>query len=159
PLYEGGPGGKAGRGVRGRSRARDDVTAASVAHLSIASSWEDQAGWEDRSGGASQIGPSRDQRGPGAWRSEGLFAGEHVPDRCGEPAGDVDLRDFGTSLFPEPPLHPQVAPTVDGMAAGVDRRFQQRPPSVEGAKLRESAATIALTGLVHARTEPRVSRQ
>jgi hypothetical protein len=63
------------------------------------------------------------QRCRGTCRSEGLFAGEHVPDRCGEPAGDVNLRDLGATLFAEPPLHPLVAIPIDGMAAGVDRRF------------------------------------
>src|SRR6266540_5177321 len=31
--------------------------------------------------------------------SEGLVAGEHVPDRFGEPAGEIDLCDFGAALF------------------------------------------------------------
>src|SRR3954454_9524839 len=31
----------------------------------------------------------------GAFGSEGLVAGEHVPDRFGEPAGEVDLRGLG----------------------------------------------------------------
>src|SRR6266508_2577832 len=53
PLYEGGPGVKwwfPAIAQSGRSRR---VRSASSAHLSIASSREDQAGWEARSGSAS----------------------------------------------------------------------------------------------------------
>jgi hypothetical protein len=31
-----------------------------------------------------------------------LVAGEHVPDRLGKAAGEVDLGDFGAALFAEP---------------------------------------------------------
>jgi hypothetical protein len=41
------------------------------------------------------------QRERGACRSEGLVAGQHVPDRLGEPAGDLDLGDFGAALAAE----------------------------------------------------------
>src|SRR3954447_26416414 len=37
----------------------------------------------------------------GACRSEGLVAGEHVPDGSREPAREVDLRDLRTALAPE----------------------------------------------------------
>jgi hypothetical protein len=46
-------------------------------------------------------GLSGSQRGGGACRSEGgerLLAGEHVPDRLGETAGEVDLRDLAAAL-------------------------------------------------------------
>ena len=35
---------------------------------------------------------------------EGLFAGEHVPDRFGQPPGEVDLGDLGAALFADPAL-------------------------------------------------------
>jgi hypothetical protein len=31
-----------------------------------------------------------------------LITGEHVPDRFGESAGEVDLGDFGAALFADP---------------------------------------------------------
>src|SRR5579863_3923970 len=46
-------------------------------------------------------GLSGSQRGGGACRSEGgerLLAGEHVPDRLGQTAGEVDLRDLAAAL-------------------------------------------------------------
>ena len=54
------------------------------------------------------------QRGRGACRSEGLVAGEHVPDRLGEAAGDVDLGDLRAALLAEPALVVLVAVAVDG---------------------------------------------
>jgi hypothetical protein len=36
--------------------------------------------------------------------SEGLVVGEHVPDRFGELAGDVDLGDLGAALAAQPAL-------------------------------------------------------
>ena len=41
-----------------------------------------------------------------------MVAGEHVPDRLGEPAGDVDLRDFRAALFAETSLVGLVAIAV-----------------------------------------------
>src|SRR5215207_10836297 len=64
-------------------------------------------------------GPSGGQGVGGACRSEGLVAGEHVPDGLGESAGEVDLGDLGASLFAEPGLGALVAVAVDGVAAGV----------------------------------------
>ena len=43
-------------------------------------------------------GPSCGQSRRGACRSEGLVAGEHVPDGLGELAGDVDARDLLAAL-------------------------------------------------------------
>jgi hypothetical protein len=55
----------------------------------------------------------------GACRSEGLGAGEHVPDRFSESAGKVDLRDLGAALFAEPMLGVLLAVAVEGVCAGV----------------------------------------
>ena len=49
----------------------------------------------------------------GACRSEGLITSQHVPDRLGELAGEVDLRDLGTTLAAEPALGVLVALAVD----------------------------------------------
>jgi hypothetical protein len=76
----------------------------SDAHVSMASS----------SGGSGEIGCSlgrKSEKGGQAARREAaprganfFLAGKHVPDRVGEPAGDVDLGDFGTALLSEPAL-------------------------------------------------------
>jgi len=55
-------------------------------------------------GGAIPKGPSGGQTKSGASRSgslwgEGLLGGEHVPDRFGQPAGDVDLGDLRAVAF------------------------------------------------------------
>ena len=45
-----------------------------------------------------QKGLSGSQTNRGACRSEGLITGKHVPDRLGELAGKIDLRDLGAAL-------------------------------------------------------------
>ncbi len=67
------------------------------------------------------------QSARGACRSEGLVAAEHVPDRLGETAGDVDLGDLGAALFAEALLVALVAVAVDLVTAGVGGGFDQRP--------------------------------
>ena len=73
------------------------------AHLSIASSRR-RARASTRLDGnvasVAQLGEGRlcGQREGGAFRSEGLVAGEHVPDRLGEGAGELDLGDLGAAL-------------------------------------------------------------
>src|SRR5512132_3069325 len=61
---------------------------------------QERATLEAGSGGSSPKGPSGGQTRSGASRGggEGLLVGEHVPDRFGELAGDVDLGDLGAAL-------------------------------------------------------------
>src|SRR6266508_1955039 len=47
-------------------------------------------------------GPSCGHGGCGVCRGEGLVAGEHVPNRLRESAGEVDLGDLGAALLAEP---------------------------------------------------------
>src|SRR3954447_14200375 len=104
---------------------------ASSAHLSMASSGGgsgDMGG--SRSGSASPKGPSGGQTKSGACRSEGLIAGEHVPDGFREPAGDVDLGDLGAALAAESALGVLVALGVGGVAQRVHRGFEHRPAQV-----------------------------
>ena len=54
-----------------------------------------------------------------ACRSEGLVAGEHVPDRFGESAGEVDLGDLGATLFADARFRLLVAVAVGGVQAWV----------------------------------------
>ena len=76
---------------------------------------EDQAKSDASLAGASPKGRSGRQTKSGASGSELLVAGEHVPDRVGEPAGDVDLGDLGPALLAEPALGALVALGVGGV--------------------------------------------
>src|SRR3954454_5688974 len=137
PLYEG------ERVVKSRFASRG-LGAAGVsrmgsgAHLSIASWLEDWVmgvfvRWRISK---RTVGRSRQN---GACRSEGLGAGEHVPDRYGEPAGDIDLGDFGAALAAKAFLGALVAVVVGGVAAGGRRGFHQRPAQVLGPVLGQRA--------------------
>jgi hypothetical protein len=86
-----------------------------------------------------------------------LVAGEHVPDRLGESAGEVDLRDLGAALFAEPRLRPLVALAVGGVGAGMDGGLDERPPQVLRPLFGERAASIGLARLVDARAEAGVA--
>jgi hypothetical protein len=71
-----------------------------------------------------------------------LVAGEHVPDRFGELAGEVDLRDLRAALLAEAFLGALIALLVDREVAGIQRGFEQRPAQVPGAVLRDRAAAV-----------------
>lgn len=124
--YEGGVDVKAVGG--GKFGACAGLWVASVTQLSIASSCgENQVLWVSRSGAHFSEGRLCGQSVGGACRSEGLVAGEHVPDRLGEAAGDVDLSDLGSWLLAEPLLGVLVALGVDRVPAGVLRGLDQCP--------------------------------
>src|ERR687892_1474784 len=101
--------------------------------------------WPPRRGGQAKLdaslagacpkGRSGRQTKSGASGSELLVAGEHVPDRVGEPAGDVDLGDLGAALLAEPALVALVALGVGGVLERVHRRFEHRPAEVGGTVL------------------------
>jgi len=59
-----------------------------------------------------------------------LVAGEHVPDRFGESAGEVDLGDLGAALFADAGFGALIAVAVDRGGAGVDGGFHERPSQV-----------------------------
>src|SRR3954453_4163119 len=87
------------------------------------------------------------QRKRGACRSEGLVAGEHVPDRLGELARELDLRGVGAALWAEWALGARVALVVGGRGEGVLRGLDQPPAQIPGAMLGERSAAVALAGL------------
>src|SRR5215216_653371 len=88
----------------------------SDAHVSMATSAGGSGGnWNVRSRAQVQKGRSGRQTKSGASGSELLVAGEHVPDRVGEPAGDVDLGDLGPALLPSPALVALVALRIGGV--------------------------------------------
>jgi hypothetical protein len=70
---------------------------------------------------ASRAGAARAARGVrGACRGEGLVAGEHLPDRFGEAAGEVNLGVFGAALFPETMLKRSDSPfPINGHSLGL----------------------------------------
>src|SRR5829696_8292853 len=70
------------------------------------------------------------RRKTGACRRERLVAGEHVPDRLGEPAGQFDLGDLGPALAAEAFLGVLVALRVDGVLAGVHRGLEEAPAQI-----------------------------
>jgi hypothetical protein len=61
----------------------------------------------------------------GAFGSECFAAAEHVPDRLGQSAGEVDLSDLRAALLADPRLR-LVAVAVGGVGAGVRRCFDER---------------------------------
>jgi hypothetical protein len=71
-------------------------------------------------------------------------AGEHVPDRLGEAAGEIDLGDLGAPLFAEAGFRSLVAVAVEGVLGGVRRRFDQRPAQVAGSVFGERATTVGV---------------
>src|SRR5829696_5275438 len=95
----------------------------------------------------------------GACRSEGLVAGEHVPDRFGELSGEVDLGDLGAALAAQALLGALIALGVDGVAAGLQRGFEKRPAQVARALLGDRPAPVAGARLVDARTEAGVAAE
>jgi hypothetical protein len=58
--------------------------------------------------------PSGGQGVGGAFGSEAFVAAEHVPDRLGESAGEVDLGDLGAALLADPGLGLLVAVALGG---------------------------------------------
>ena len=79
-------------------------------------------------------GLSGSQGENGACRSEGLerlVAGQHVPDRLGQLASELDLRDLGAALATEAALGALVALLVER----VRRTPRSRPPSAPSADI------------------------
>ena len=118
---------------------------------------EDQAKSERSLWAHVQKGRSGRQTKSGASGSELLVAGKHVPDRMGEPAGDVDLGDLRAALLAEPLLGALVALSVGGMAKRVHGRLEQRPAQVGRPVLAQRTAAVPVSGLVDPRAEPGVA--
>src|SRR5918996_5074987 len=116
-----------------------DLLSASGCGAALMSLWpprrEDQAKLDASLAGACPKGRSGRQTKSGASGSELLVAGEHVPDRVSEAAGDVDLGDLGAALLAESALVALVALSVGGVVQRVHRRLEQGPAQVGGAVL------------------------
>jgi hypothetical protein len=59
-----------------------------------------------------------------------LIAGERVPDRFSEPAGEIDLGDLPAALAADAVFELLVALCVDGVAAGDRGGVDQRPAQI-----------------------------
>src|SRR5215211_2093032 len=118
---------------------------------------EDQAKLDRSLAGASPLGRSGRQTKSGASWSEGLVAGERVPDRVGEPPRDVDLGDLGPALLAEPALVALVALRVGGVLERVDRRLEQRPAQIARAVLGQGPAAVGVSRPADARAEAGVA--
>jgi hypothetical protein len=60
-----------------------------------------------------------------------------VPDRFGQPAREVDLRDVGAALLADPCLGLLVAVAVDGRSEGMSRCFDKSAAQLAGSVLAE----------------------
>ena len=78
---------------------------------------------------------------------------EHVPDRFGESAGEVDLGDLGAALLANPGFRLLVAVAVGGVGAGVGGGLDERPAQILRPLFGERAAQVAFAGLVDAWAE------
>ena len=94
-----------------------------------------------------QEGLSGSQTNSGACRSEGLVAGEHVPDRLRELSREVDLRDLGAALATEAALGALVALAVERVGGGVDGGLHQPPAQIARAVLGDRATPVHVAGL------------
>ena len=103
---------------------------------------EDQAKLDASLSGASPKGRSGRQTNSGASGSELLVSSEHVPDRMGEPPGDVDLGDLCAALLSEPSLVALVALPVGGVLERVHRRLEQGPAQLGRPVFGQRAATV-----------------
>ena len=61
-----------------------------------------------------------------------MVTAEHVPDRFGESASEVDLGDLGAALLADARLGVLVAVAVDGVGAGVGGGLDERPAPILG---------------------------
>jgi hypothetical protein len=102
-------------------------------------------------------GPSCGQGVGGACRSKRLTGGEHVPDRLGLAACDLDRGDLAAAFLAVVGAHPRDDRLVVGVAAGGVGGFDQRPAQVVGSVLAQRAAAVAFTRLLDSRAEAGVA--
>ena len=72
-----------------------------------------------------------------------MVSGEHVPDRLGQLAGDVDAGDLGAALLAQAGLGALVAVAIDRVARGVGGGLDQRPAQKLRPVLGQRAAEVA----------------
>src|SRR5829696_9818849 len=84
------------------------------------------------------------QAARGRWRlwERRVVRGEHVPDRFGEAAGEVDLGDLGAPLLADARFRVRVALAVGRMRAGLGGGLDQRPTEVARSLLGKRAAQV-----------------
>src|SRR6266480_179508 len=145
--------------VRWWSRSTSlSVRVSSLAHLSMAPL--PAIGWV----GAAPVaqfssGPSCGQGHRGACRSKGFVGRQHVPDRLGQTAADLDRSQLRPPLAAVAGEETLVDGPVTGMAVGGMGRFDERPAQVAGAVLAQAPAPVALARLLDLRAQARVADQ
>ena len=102
-------------------------------------------------------GPSSGQNLLGACRSKGLVAAEHVTDRLGELAANLDRGDLPPALAAVPSRLAGERRLVARMAQRGVRGLNQSPAQVVGTVFAQRAAPVALTRLVDLGAEARVA--
>src|SRR6266542_4130345 len=133
------------------------VSALSRAHLSMAPSAAVMSWWEAAPVAQFSSGPSCGQGRGGACRSKRLIGGQHVPDRLGEAAGDVDGGDLGAALLAVAGVDALADGAVERVAEGGVRCFDQRPAQVVGSVFAQRAAPVASARLLDAWAEAGVA--
>ena len=78
-----------------------------------------------------------------------MLPAEHVQDRFGESAGEVDLGDLGAALLADAGFRLLVAVAVDACGAGVGGGLDERPAQKLGPLFGERAAQVAFARLVN----------
>src|SRR3970040_2684403 len=96
-------------------------------------------------------GPSCGRRTSGAGRSKRLTAGQHVPDRRDETAGDLDRGYLVAAFVAELGALALEDRLEAGVAGGRGRRLHERPAQVVGPILAQWPAPGVFAGLVHLR--------
>ena len=119
---------------------------------------EDQAKSDVRSRAHIQKGGQAARRKVAPLGANSSIASEHVPDRFGQPAGDVDLGDLGAALLAEPALRLLIALAVGGMREAA-WSLRERPAQVARSLFGKRAARSRLTGLAPPAGKCRCSRR
>ena len=124
------------------------LVCASVAHLPIAPLRGDESDWGFAP--VAQFGKDRlrGQSLHGACWSKGLVAAEHVPDRLGQFAPDLDGGDFAAAFAAMAGELASEHWLIAGLAQRRVRGLDERPAQVGRPVLTERAAPVALTRLV-----------
>src|SRR6266545_1598844 len=102
-------------------------------------------------------GPSCGQGRRGACRSKGLVAGQHVPDRLGEPAADLDRCQLRAALVAVAGAEALADWPVAGVTGGAVRGLDECPAQVIGPVLAQGSTAVTLARLLDSRTEAGVA--
>src|SRR2546426_1424319 len=118
---------------------------------------KDKVTWEAAPAAQFHRGSSGDQKNRGACRGERFVLREHVPDRFGELARDVDPRNLRPALAAEAVLGPLVPLPIPGVPGSVGGGLDERPAEVLRTVLGERPTDVAVPRLTDEWAEPGIS--